>query len=287
MNISSFVQNASLNQYWTKFNRAASTSLSPWSGIILATSATALVGLGVYHWSRDRLSDEAVNDHLTDDAQERIKRTYAYVFGGFALTAASAVVSHVAGLSFKMLISKSAALPIGLTLASIASLITTLAVSKENTKIKHIAWACFNITMGMALSPLIIVNQAVLAQAALISLGVGGILTLTVFMSPDREFIKWEAPLLVALASLSIASSIAYFFPRTAFAYGIDRASLYGGLAIFTGLFMASTQRLIKEAQTQTANAFDAINSSLNIYLDWLNIFIRLFRILDENRERV
>jgi FtsH-binding integral membrane protein len=102
-------------------------------------------------------------------------------------------------------------------------------------------------------------------------------------MAPDKRFMTWEGPLMAALTSISIASFVAFFFPGSAFAYGVDRASLYGGLLIFSGLFMASTQRLMDEAEKQSDKDFDAINSSLNVYLDGLNIFIRIVRTLLEN----
>jgi FtsH-binding integral membrane protein len=285
MNISSLVQ-SSAGQYWSTFSRAASSSLAAWSGVILATSATALVGLGIYRWSKanQNQEDQVIKDRSFERIKEKIQRTYAYVFGGFALTAAAATASHVSGLSLKILTNTGYLLPIGLTVTSIGSLIATLATNKDDVKTKHVAWAIFNGTMGVMLSPLGFLNPVIIAQAAAISLGVGGLLTFTAFMAPDRQFLKWEGPLMTALTTLCVASTVAYFFPSTAFAYGVDRASLYGGLAIFSGLLMCSTHRLIDEAERKQYT-FDPINSSLSIYLDTMNLFIRILRILVENRK--
>lgn len=285
MNISSLVQ-SSVGQYWSTFSRAASSSLAPWSGVILATSATALVGLGVYRWSKSNNQDSQegevrLRDRNFERVKEKIQRTYAYVFGGFALTAAAATASHVSGLSLQVL--TNTGLSVTLTITSLASLITTLVVDKESVKTKHVAWAIFNGTMGVMLSPLGFLNPVLIAQAAAISLGVGGLLTLGAFMAPDREFLKWEGPLMTALTTLCVASTVAIFFPNSAFAYGVDRASLYGGLVLFSGLLMCSTQRLIDEAERKPYR-FDPINSSISIYLDTMNLFIRILRILAENK---
>ena len=286
MNVSNLLNVSSTRQYWSKIPRYLSTSIAPWSRIILATSVTALMGLGAYRWSQaNQHANNILPDEMFDEAKERIKSTYAYVFGGFALTAAAAVISHVSGLSRKILTNNSYILPIGLALVTCGSLIATLCVSKEDLKAKHIAWTIFNASMGLTLSPLGFLNKSILAQAAFISLGVGGLLTLTAFLAPDRKFLEWEGPLMTYLTTLSIASFVALFFPNSAFAYGVDRASLYGGLLIFSGLLMSSTQRLMQEAETEPEKSFDPINSSMSIYLDSMNIFIRILRILFENNK--
>ncbi len=285
MSISNLMQSSSVTQYWGQFSRAASSSIAPWGKVILATSATALIGLGAYSWRRSDQDEQDAFDPDFDSIKEKVCQTYGYVFGGFAITAAAAAASHISGLSLKILMSNSYVLPIGLTVTSIVSLVSTMLISKEDTKTKHIAWTIFNVSMGMGLSPLCFLNKALIAQAAFISLGVGGLLSLSAFLAPDRKFLEWEGPLMTALTTLSIASAVAVFFPRSAFAYGVDRASLYGGLLIFSGLLMSSTQRLKEDATKQSNDQFDPINSSMSIYLDTMNLFIRILRILSENKK--
>lgn len=284
MNISSSLMNAISSNQWSNFTRGLNSSVSAWSGIILATSATALAGLGIYRWSQSGVAnDEQDEAQDFEQTKERISRVYGYVFGGFALTAAAAVVTHISGLSQAVFQNAYIAIPI--VIGSCISLIATVMIDKENTKAKHVAWGIFNITMGMSLAPLGYLNQKIVAQAAAISLGLGGALTLTAFLAPDKRFLEWEGPLMASLSTISIASFVACFFPNSAFAYGVDRVSLYGGLLIFSGLLMSSTQRLMEEAEKQSDKNFDPINSSLNIYLDGMNIFVRILRILLENNK--
>ena len=282
MNVSGVTYAASATQ-WSNFTHFLNSSLGRWSGLILATSATALVGLGVYRWSQASKQGQDEYDADFDEVKQRVSRTYGYVFGGFALTALAAVTAHVSGFSQKIL--QNGLLAASISIGSCIALIATLLTDKENGKAKHVAWAIFNVTMGMMLSPIGYLNQKVVAQAAAISLGLGGAITLAAYLAPDRSFLAWQGPLMAALTSISIASCVALFFPGSAFAYGVDRASLYGGLAIFSMLLASSTQRLMEEAETQYEEDFDPINSSMSIYLDGMNIFIRILRIMLENQK--
>lgn len=101
-------------------------------------------------------------------------------------------------------------------------------------------------------------------------------------VSIGRAFLQWKGPLMAVLTILSVASFIACFAPGTAFAYGVDRASLYGGLALFGAYMIYDTQKLLFEAETQDDQTFDPINSSIKIYLDMVNLFVRIARILAE-----
>ena len=282
MNISYLTQ-ASIGDKVADFGRALSTSVSQWSGVILATSLAGLAGIGFYRWSQST-PGPAVIDPDFEQVKKRVSQAYAYVFGGLTLTAVSAAIAHATGLSRKILENSYYIVPATVIL-SIGSLVATLVIDKENVKAKHVALAVFNVTMGLTLSPLGFVQRAIIAQAAFITLGIGSLLTLTAYLAPDKSFLKWEGPLMAALTSLSIAGFIARFFPNTAFAYGVDRASLYGGLLLFCGFFMSSTHRLIDEAEKQDDKQFDPINASMNLYLDTVNIFVRIVRILLENQK--
>jgi FtsH-binding integral membrane protein len=285
MNISSCMNVTSATQ-WSTFTHFLNSSVARWSGIILATTTTAVIGLGIYRWNQIQSDqqDNAIQDDRFDQVKARVCRVYSYVFGGWTLTAAAAAAAHISGLSIKIL--QNSYLSIPLCLGSCAALAAILLINKEKEKAKNAAWFIFNATMGMMLSPLGFLDQRIVAQAAAISVGLGGTLTLSAFLAPDRRFLSWEGPLMATLTTLSCASLVACFFPRTAFAYGVDRASLYGGLVVFSGLLMCSTQRLMEEAEKQNDAVFDPISSSMNIYLDGLNLFIRILRVMLEKEEK-
>lgn len=281
----SFTQAISIGDYVSDASRVLSSSVAHLSGLILSTSVAALAGFGIYRWSQSKNGQNTPIDPDFERVKTRVKQAYSYVFGGLALTAATAAIAHAAGLSRVILENRFFIVP-GTVILSIGALVTTMWTNKENVKTKHIAFAVFNAAMGLSLSPLVFIQKSILAQAAFITLGIGSLLTFTAYMAPDKRFLEWEGPLMAALSCLSIASFVARFFPNTAFAYGIDRASLYGGLLIFSGLFMSSTQKLVDEAEKQDDKQFDPINASFNLYLDTLNIFLRVLRILLENQKK-
>ena len=285
MNASCYLNISSATQYISSFSRYVNSSIAPWSRIILATSASALVGLAAYHWSTTQSDANPQEAIAFAKVKERIATTYGYVFGGFALTALSVAAFHISGISFKILQNYHYAAPLAF-LTSIGALFATLFIRKEDHTIRHIAWSVFNISMGAMLAPLAYLNKAALAQAAIITLGIGGGLSLAAYLAPNRSFIKWESPLITVLTTLTFSSLIAAFFPKSAFAYGVDRVSLYGGLLLFSAFFMISTQKLFRDAELQMDQDFDPIRSSIDIYLDGMNIFIRMLRMLTEKEEQ-
>lgn len=280
MILSPFTNALSANS-WSNFGRFATSSVAPWAAVILGTGATlGLAGLAVHRFNQ---SNSVERDLRFEKIKERVSQVYGYVFGGFVLTGIAAAAAHISGFSLSLLQNPYLSIPVVLGIA--VSLSATMWTDKDDIKAKHIAWGIFNFTMGMMLSPLGFFNQKIVAQAAAISLGLGGCLTFIAYKAPDKKFLQWEGPLMSVLTGISIASCIALFAPRTAFAYGVDRVSLYGGLGIYSILMMASTQRLIEEAEKQTKREFDPINSSLGIYIDGLSIFVRILRILSENKK--
>ncbi|EEC04065.1 growth hormone inducible transmembrane protein, putative [Ixodes scapularis] len=74
------------------------------------------------------------------------------------------------------------------------------------------------------------------------------------------------------------------FLPAsTALGAGLYSISMYGGLVLFGGFLLYDTQRIVKMAEVYPPYAlkpYDPINASISIYLDTLNIFIRIAMIL-------
>lgn len=264
--------------------RSLSTPVSQWSGLILTTSAIALIGLTAYRWSRPEQNANAQQRAQFQKIRERVSSAYAYVFGGLCLTALSVAAAHASGIAEKIFNNNYYYVPIAI-LTTIASLVASLHLRQEDLAIKHVALAFFNVGMGMILSPIGYLSREILAQAAFITLGLGSVLTFTAFMSPDRRFLAWEGPLLAVLSTISLASLVALFFPHSAFAYAANQASLYGSLLLFSFYLMSSTQQLIQAAETQNDQEFDPIAAAIGIYSHLINLFIRILPFLLEKQQ--
>ena len=61
---------------------------------------------------------------------------------------------------------------------------------------------------------------------------------------------------------------------------------MYGGLVLFGGYLLYDTQKIIHHAENMPY--YDPVNMSIGIYLDTINIFIRILYLLagSNNRKR-
>lgn len=281
-------------------NSFHNTSIASSAHWVLTGSAITLAALVAYLYSQGKLfqTDDSKKPSFTasgynemsisPDVKERMKKVYMYVFGGLAITAAAATLAHVSGLSSVIFQSKLAWA--GIVVGSIGSLIGTM-FSKANSMQQKTIWAVFTATMGLSMAPLGYLDKVLLAQAAVITLGLGSVLSYIAYNAPDKRYSKYEGTLMGGLTAICIASFVAVFFPKTAFAYGVDRLSLYAGFAIFCGLFLASSQNILTKSQESAENSqslkkFNAINLSLGLYLDTLNLFVRIVRMMNESKNR-
>ena len=114
---------------------------------------------------------------------------------------------------------------------------------------------------------------------------VGGLSTVAA-CAPNDKFLYMGGPLAMGFGVV-FASSIASMFlpPTTALGAGVYSIALYGGLILFGGFILYDTQKIIHRAEQHPTygydiQKYDPINSSMGIYTDTLNIFIRIAQIL-------
>ena len=75
----------------------------------------------------------------------------------------------------------------------------------------------------------------------------------------------------------------AFLPPSTALGAGLYSISLYGGLVLFSGFMLYNTQKIIHRAENHSRfsmQKYDPVNNSVGIYLDTINIFMRIAQIL-------
>ena len=91
---------------------------------------------------------------------------------------------------------------------------------------------------------------------------------------------------LVAVCLASVGSAL---LPATAVrtVSVMHNVSLYGGLAVFSGLVLWDTKKMIAHAENvRDARQLSPINESLGVYLDFINLFIRILYIMDNRRRK-
>ena len=99
-----------------------------------------------------------------------------------------------------------------------------------------------------------------------------------------RDLSRWGSLLYMALIGLIIASVVNWFLASTTLMW----ITTYAGVLIFVGLTAYDTQKL-KKMLWETAGDEElskrvSLIGALNLYLDFINLFLSLFRILGRRR---
>ena len=90
----------------------------------------------------------------------------------------------------------------------------------------------------------------------------------------------------VLCAGIVFCASIgsAFLPPTTAMGAGLYSVAMYGGLILFGAFLLYDTQKIINKAERHPvgwgAQPFDPVNASMSIYMDTINIFIRIAQLL-------
>ena len=136
----------------------------------------------------------------------------------------------------------------------------------------------FNFVMGVVISPLIYIygraQPGLITQAAVLTLGAFGILTLYAFVS-RRDFSAWGSFLTVGLWVLIGTSLLNLFFRN-------EMASTWlAGVTVllFSGMLVFDTWRLRNHYGPD-----EYVGAAVQIYLDLLNMFLAILRILGNRR---
>jgi FtsH-binding integral membrane protein len=207
---------------------------------------------------------------------QRTRDTMTYFCSGLGLTAATAFFLSKSPVVMKFAMSRYSML---LSLPATLFFIFKMSSTPIDNSMKPAFFVGFNAMMAFSLCPLIAsMPIAVLRDAALLTGGTFGGLGAVAVTSKDNAFIGWSGVLGAGLGGLC-AVSIANIFMQSTMIHNIW---LYGGL----GLFLAFTMYDIKEVQIRAKKEahFDPMWNSVSIYLDFINIFIRLALILNNRK---
>jgi len=165
-------------------------------------------------------------------------------------------------------------------------------IPKENVIPKYLSFGLFNGIMGLSLCGLCFYNPQILLRAGIYTLGLMGALSFTAINAKEDKFLFLGGPLLAGLTVLVLSSFVGMFLPArfiTTLSL-IDSFMLYGGLAIFSAFILYDTQKLMAKAKLYAANGIlekvDYMNESIHIYMDIINIFVRLVQILSNNKKK-
>jgi FtsH-binding integral membrane protein len=202
-----------------------------------------------------------------------VRRTYSLVLVSVLVT----IVGATFGLSQPQLMQAVAQHPFLAFFASLAPLL--LATRKKADFPFNIGLVLlFNFVMGVIISPSLYFygrqQPGLIGQAAVLTIGAFGILTVYAFVS-RRDFSAWGSFLIVGLWVLIGTTLLNFFFNNQA----VDLWLASVAVLLFSGLLVYDTWRL--------RNFFgpdEYVGAAVQIYLDLLNIFMAILRIMGNRR---
>lgn len=149
---------------------------------------------------------------------------------------------------------------------------------------KYALWTGFNVAQAAILSPLLFVQPALLARAGLYTVAMMGSIAFVGATAKQEKYLYIGGPLLAGVAVVAVSGLAPLVLPATAMRtlMWTERIWLYGGLAVFGGFTLYDTQKILHHARLAERGLIqkDAVNESISLELDFLNIFIRMVQIL-------
>ena len=249
------------------------------SGFGLALGAASITGLTYLsymgHQARMNTPPEKQMHLFNPVVQQRIRHTYGYFTAACAGTGAAVVLlrnSAVAHMNPWILLA--------LTMGGVIG--TQMIDYNNNWALKNLCYTGFVGAMGVSLIPLIEMYGAAVAYDAMIATAVtcGG-LSAVAYNAPSEQFLNWGGPLALGLGGMLGVSLLSIVYPGSRALYNIY---LYGGLALFSAFMMYDTQMILHRAKT--AAMYDPINMSIHIYMDAINIFVRMMQLFGNSKKK-
>merc|ERR1719222_246387 len=173
---------------------------------------------------------------------------------------------------------------------------------------KQAAWLAHCAVVGAVIAPICLLGGPILTRsrvsllyqlkilalhtrAAWYTAGMVGGLSTVAVCAPSDKFLYMGGPLAMGLGVVFCASIASNFLPpTTALGAGMYSIAVYGGLVLFGAFLLYDTQKVIHKAEHHPAHygapPFDPVNASIGIYMDTVNIFIRIAMMLASGGNR-
>jgi FtsH-binding integral membrane protein len=213
----------------------------------------------------------------SDIVHQRTRDTLVYFSSGLVLTA---------GLT--TLMAKGKILNLAMNpFAGLVAILPTLyfmykvKTSSDQSSLKPFYFLGFNACMAFTLTPFrAFIPLTILRDAGILTSGVFAGLALITATSKDDAFLYWSGVLGAGLGGLA-ALSIANIFFNSPVIFNIW---LYGGLALFTAFTLYDMKKIQIKAKKETY--FNAMGESIEVYMDFIQIFIRLAMIMNNRKNK-
>jgi len=168
-------------------------------------------------------------------------------------------------------------------LMSIGLLIWLMMTPKEQVSTRVSLLMAFAFVQGLSLGPLLMavadIDPSIVSTAFFGTVCIFGCFSASAYFAERRSYLFLGGILGSALSMMTVMTLFNIFF-RSSFAANI---MLYGGLLIFSGYVCFDTQLIIEKA---SMGEKDFVGDTLELFIDFVAIFIRLLIILSKDKKR-
>lgn len=214
-------------------------------------------------------------------------KIYNYMAGGLAVTGLISFLIANNPSVLRLFITQTGYSAFG-WLALLAPLVMIFAfgwVVNKGTlaQVQAVFWG-FSVLMSVSLAPIFLIyTGASITRVFLITSATFGALSLYGYTT-KKDLSGWRSFLMIGLIGLIIASIVNFFMQSTGLYYALS----YVGVFIFAGLTAYDTQNLKNlyyhsGLDGDTADRI-AISGALSLYLDFINMFLYLLRLMGDRR---
>lgn len=236
-------------------------------------------------------TSSAAKSYIDEGLRSFMLKVYNYMAGGLCLTALVAYLianTSLISLFFNFNQATNSVSMSGLGwLFLISPLIMVFvfnwAVMRGSTKqVQSIFWG-FAALMGASLTPILLVYTASsMTRVFLITAGTFGAMSLYGYTT-KRDLTSIGSFLIMGLWGVIIASIVNIFMQSSAMYYALS----YISIAIFVGLTAYDTQNILNiyaSADSEDSLTRKAVAGALALYMDFINLFLNLLRIMGNRR---
>ena len=227
--------------------------------------------------------------YVDEGLRQYMLKVYNYMSGGLCLTALAAyIVANTSLIRLFFNITPQGASMSGLGwLFLFAPLIMVFAfgwvVQKGSLQqVQTMFWA-FSAVMGVSLTPILLAyTGASVARVFLITAAMFGGMSIYGYTT-KKDLSSMGSFLMMGVWGLIIASVVNLFFQSPGMSYAISII----GVLVFTGLAAYDTQavrQIYYGSDNEDTIGRKAIVGALNLYLDFINMFIYLLRLMGDRR---
>lgn len=211
--------------------------------------------------------------------------TFLHTGLGIGIIGVSARAMFQSGVMYRMMATNPWVVMIGGLGLSFATMIGTRSTDPANYVQKYGLWTAFNATQGALLAPLLFMAPpALIARAGLYTMAMMGSIAFVGATAKQEKYLYLGGPLLAGVAIVAVSGFAPMILPATAVrTLAItENLWLYGGLAVFGGFTLYDVQKVLMHARMAERGLMqrDAVNESISLELDFLNIFIRMVQLL-------